>query len=228
MEIKGHQKTSFIDYPDKISTVVFTGGCNFRCPYCHNSQLVNNKGEIIEEEYIFEFLKNRKRMVDGVCISGGEATLQKDIYDFALKVKELGYMVKLDTNGTNPQTLKKLIDNGLLDYIAMDIKAPFDKYSNVTNTNVDIDTIRLSIDIIKSSSIDYEFRTTVCKELLTPEDIFSIAKDLEGTKRYIIQNFRDAGTILAGKGKFTSYKREELNDIGKSIQNMFSNFKIRF
>jgi len=123
MEIRGHQKSSFIDYPNKIATVFFTGGCNFRCGYCHNSTLVRNEDEVINEEYIFQYLEKRKKLIDAVCISGGEATLHSGLYDFIKQVKAMGYLVKLDTNGTNSAMVKKLLDEGLLDYIAMDIKA---------------------------------------------------------------------------------------------------------
>ncbi|EOC99573.1 anaerobic ribonucleoside-triphosphate reductase activating protein [Caldisalinibacter kiritimatiensis] len=225
---KGHQKTSFIDYPDKICTVLFVGGCNFRCPYCHNGELVNNEGEFIDEEYIFDFLNKRRKMLDGVCISGGEATLYNTkLYDFITRVKKLDYLVKLDTNGTNPELLKNLIDNKLIDYVAMDIKAPFDKYEDVVNVKIDIENIKKSIDIIRNSNIDYEFRTTVCKELLTKEDIIELAESIKGSKRYIMQNFKDGETVLAGKGKFTSYKGSELKNIEESIKGWFEEVKIR-
>lgn len=228
MEFKGHQKSSFIDYPDKISTVLFTGGCNFRCPYCHNSELVYDKGQVIEEEYILNYLKKRRKMIDAVCISGGEATLHQGLEEFIKKAKGLGYLIKLDTNGTKPEVLKRLIEKNLLDYIAMDIKAPFNKYEKVINSNVNIESIKESIDIIMKSDIDNEYRTTVCRELLSVEDIVKIAKDIKGAKRYIIQNFRDGNSILLGEGKYTPYKREELLTMEDKIKDMFNDFKIRF
>ncbi|RKD31247.1 anaerobic ribonucleoside-triphosphate reductase activating protein [Thermohalobacter berrensis] len=227
MYFKGHQKSSFIDYPDKISTVLFTGGCNFKCPYCHNSDLVYNKGEKIEAEYIFSFLEKRKKFIDAVCISGGEATLNKGLYDFVKELKDKGFLVKLDTNGTNPRLLKSFIKDKLLDYIAMDIKAPFNKYNKVTGVMVEINKIKESISLIRESDIDYEFRTTVCKELITEDDIINIAEELKGSKRYIIQNFRDGDTILAGKGRLTPYKKEELKDIERKIKDNFIEFKVR-
>ncbi|WP_427338393.1 anaerobic ribonucleoside-triphosphate reductase activating protein [Caloranaerobacter sp. DY30410] len=228
MNFKGLQKSSFIDYPDKICTVLFTGGCNFRCPFCHNSSLVKNEGEFILEKDVLEFLKSRKEMVEAVCISGGEPTLQKGLVSFIKKVKDIGYLVKLDTNGTNPDVIKKLLDLRLIDYIAMDIKAPLSKYNSVADVIVDINSIRESIRLIKNSNIDYEFRTTVCKELLDQDDILEISKNISGAKRYIIQNFRDRETVLAGQGKFTPYSRQELLEIEKKIQGLFDEIKIRF
>lgn len=227
MNIIGHEKSSFIDYPDKICTVFFTGGCNFRCPYCHNSSIVRNEGVPIDEDYIFRYLENRKKFLDGVCISGGEPTLHEDLCDFINKIKGRGFLVKLDTNGTNFEMLKELIDKKSLDYIAMDIKAPLDKYEFVTKTKVDIDSIKSSIDIIKASNVDYEFRTTVCKELLSKEDILEIAEYLKGSKKYAIQNFRDGETVLAGKKQFNPYDIKTLKEIDKKIKSYFATFMIR-
>lgn len=227
MNIIGHLKSSFIDYPDKICTVFFTGGCNFRCPYCHNASIVRNEGLPLSEDYIFSYLESRKKYLDGVCISGGEPTLQEGLKDFVSKIKDKGFLVKLDTNGTNSEVLKELIENKYLDYIAMDIKAPLDKYEFVTKIKVDINIIKSSTDIIRSSDIDYEFRTTVCKELLSEEDILKIAEYLKGSKRYVIQNFRDGETILAGKGQFNSYDIKTLRKIEKKVKHYFTSFIIR-
>jgi pyruvate formate lyase activating enzyme len=228
MIFKGHQKSSFIDYPDKICTVLFTSGCNFRCPYCHNSGLVKNQGEIIDNKYIFSYLNKRRNMLDAVCISGGEATLHGDrLYDFIVKVKEMGYLVKIDTNGTNPKLLSRLINDKLLDYIAMDIKAPIDKYNIVAGVDINTDNILESIGIIKNSLIDYEFRTTVCKELINKEDIIHISNNIKGSRRYVIQNFKDGDTVLAGKGRFTPYSKKELIEIEGIIEEWFNDFRLR-
>ncbi|MTI47532.1 anaerobic ribonucleoside-triphosphate reductase activating protein [Sporosalibacterium faouarense] len=227
MIFKGHQKSSFIDYPDKISTVFFTGGCNFKCPYCHNSSLVRNEGGIVSEKYIFNYLESKGKFLDGVCISGGEPTLQKGIFDFFRKLKETGFLVKLDTNGTRPLVIKKLISEGLVDYIAMDIKSPFEKYSYVTNTDVDIKEIKSSISIIRNSNINYEFRTTLCRELLTKDDVISIAEYLKGSNAYYLQNFKDGETILVGENKLNPFKEEVLNNIEREIKDYFKIFKIR-
>jgi pyruvate formate lyase activating enzyme len=227
LNIKGFQKSSFIDYPDKIAAVVFTGGCNFRCPYCHNKELVYNIGENIDEREIIGELQRRKKYLDGVCITGGEPTLQTGIRDFIVRIKRLGYLVKLDTNGTSPEVLKLLIGEGLLDYIAMDIKAPLQNYRSVTVDRVDIEKIKESIEIIKCSGVDYEFRTTICKELLSAGDILKIAKSLKGSMKYTLQNYRESGNILSGE-KYTPYKREELELLIEEIKSYFDKFHIRY
>ncbi|MCT4593879.1 MAG: anaerobic ribonucleoside-triphosphate reductase activating protein [Anaeromicrobium sp.] len=227
MNILGHEKTSFIDYPGKICTMYFVGGCNLKCGYCHNKDLVENKGVPILQSHIFEFLKKRKKYIDGVCISGGEPTLYEELYDFIVYIKKEGLLVKLDTNGTNPSILRKLIDENIVDYIAMDVKAPMKKYHSVTNVVVNVDKIKESINLLTTSNMDYEFRTTVCKELVSREDILEIANELKGSNRYIIQNFRDRDTVLEGKNKFTSYNKEELECIKEEIKDYFNEIKIR-
>ncbi|QUH20165.1 anaerobic ribonucleoside-triphosphate reductase activating protein [Alkaliphilus sp. B6464] len=227
MNIIGIEKSSFIDYPNNICTVLFTGGCNFRCPYCHNSSIVNNTGDKIDEEEIIDFLKKRKKFIDTLCISGGEPTLQKDLYDFICRVKEEGFIIKLDTNGTNPTILRNLIDKKLIDYVAMDIKAPLIKYPSIVKSFVDLNDIQESINILLKNKVDYEFRTTICKELLSIEDIETIAKELKGCKTYVLQNFRDGETVLAGKNRFTSYKAEELKEIEEAISSLLNKVVIR-
>lgn len=227
MYIIGEEKASFVDYPDQISIVYFCAYCNMKCKYCHNSELVKGKGNEISDEEIFAFLEKRKKFVDAVCISGGEPTLHEGLYDFAKRVKDKGYLVKLDTNGTNPEVVKKLIDEKIIDYVAMDIKAPFHKYEAVIGTKIDIEAIKNSIELLRSSDIDYEFRTTVCKELLTKEDILEIADSLKGSKRYSIQNFRDGETVLVGENKLHPYNIEILEEIRKEIEGSFGVFKIR-
>ncbi|WP_110942956.1 anaerobic ribonucleoside-triphosphate reductase activating protein [Inediibacterium massiliense] len=225
--IVGHEKTSFIDYPDKICTMYFLGGCNFLCPYCHNAHVVHSKENCIRKEEVFAFLKRRKKFVDSVCISGGEPTIHKGLYEFIYQIKVEGFLVKLDTNGTNPSIIQRLINEKLIDYIAMDIKGPLSKYEKISNTHVNMEYIKRSIDIIRNSHIDYEFRTTVCKELLTKEDILEIAKYLKDSKKYILQNFRDGETVLGGKNVFHPYELGILEDIKKEIEGYFEIFKIR-
>ncbi len=227
MNILGIEKSSFIDYPGNICTVIFTGGCNFKCSYCHNSSIVNNIGNNIDEEEIITYLKKRKKFVDALCISGGEPTLQKDLYEFICRVKKEGFLVKLDTNGTNPNLLKKLINEKLIDYVAMDIKAPLAKYLSITETYVSLENIKESINILTQNKVDYEFRTTICKELLSIEDIETIAKEIKGCKKYVLQNFRDGETVLGGQNKFTSYNIEELKEIEKTIKLLVNKVVIR-
>ncbi len=227
MNIIGIEKSSFIDYPNHICTVFFTGGCNFRCPYCHNSPLVHNIGERIEVEDAIDFLKKRKRFVEAVCISGGEPTLQRDLYDFIYRIKKEGLLVKLDTNGTNPILLRKLIEDQLLDYVAMDIKAPLNQYEMVTQVNVNIHDIQESVHILLENKVDYEFRTTLCKELLTVEDIQSIAEKITGCRTYALQNFRDGATVLGGQHRLTPYSSEELKEMEKSLSSILGNIIVR-
>ena len=227
MYIIGEERASFVDYPDQISIVYFCAYCNMECKYCHNSELVKGKGTAIRDEEIFDFLEKRKKFVDAVCISGGEPTLHEGLYDFAKKVKDKGYLVKLDTNGTNPEVVKKLINEKIVDYVAVDIKAPFHKYEAVIGTKINIEAIKNTIDILKNSHIDYEFRTTVCKELLTKEDILKIAEYLKGSKRYSIQNFRDGETVLVGQNKLHSYDIKILEQIRKEVEGFFEVFTIR-
>ncbi len=227
MKLLGIEKSSFIDYPNKISTVFFTGGCNFRCPYCHNTSIVNQEGEAISTGEAMAFLQKRKKFIDAVCITGGEPTLQPDLYEFIVQLKSEGFLVKLDTNGTRPHILTNLIEDGLVDYVAMDVKAPLKKYAIVADQRVDVRDIESSIDILLNSSIDYEFRTTVCTELLTKEDILNIAMTIKGSRRYYLQNFRDGETVLAGKGRFTPYDLNQLELIRDEIKDLFEICEIR-
>lgn len=189
MKIGGLQKFSFIDYPNKTSAIVFTQGCNFRCEYCHNPELVyyNMYKVSIPEEQVFSFLETRKNQLDAVVITGGEPTLQPDLIDFIKKIKDMGYFVKLDTNGSNPKVLEKIINQKLIDFIAMDIKAPFDKYNLVCCVPVDTDNIKLSVSLIKNSGIDFLFRTTYDKSKLFDKDIQTMTDFLKADTHYKIQ-----------------------------------------
>ena len=188
MNIGGFVKNSFVDYPGNIAAVIFTVGCNMKCWYCHNKHLLGYSNKEAETE-IFEFLEKHKNFLDGVVISGGEPTLQPDLKDFIIKIRELGYMIKLDTNGTNYGVLKDLIDNKLIDYVAMDIKAPLDSYEKITKTKDDMISIKASIDLLLSGVVDYEFRTTYSPDL-TNEDMEELCKSIKGAKRYAIQKYR--------------------------------------
>lgn len=187
MIIGGVQKTSLLDYPDKISAIVFTQGCNFRCGYCHNPELINSKEQAWSVPAFLEFLKTRKGKLDAVVITGGEPCLQKDLPKFIKEIKKLGFLVKLDTNGNYPQVLNKVLP--YVDYIAMDIKAPLEKYGKITNVKVNADDIKKSIDIIMNSEKNYEFRTTVVKSLLSEDDILKIGDLIFGAQCYYLQKF---------------------------------------
>jgi len=191
VKIGGFQKFSLIDYPGKISAIVFTQGCNFRCPYCHNPELVDPElfTSGLDIDFVLSFLKRRIGKLDGVVITGGEPLLQPNLAEFVERIKEIGYSIKLDTNGSYPEKLRELLSENLVDYIAMDVKAPLEKYPYVVRTQVCVEKIRESITTIMNSGLDYEFRTTVVKNLLTKDDIISIAKLIRGAEKYVLQKF---------------------------------------
>lgn len=198
MNINGFQKLTLLDFPGKVAAIVFTPGCNFRCPFCHNASLVTHidLSERISEDDVLSYLNKRKGLLDGVCITGGEPLLQNDVNDFIKKVKDMGYGVKLDTNGSNPQKLKELIDNGLVDYVAMDIKNSKEKYPLTAGCTVDVDAVSKSVELLLFDAVDYEFRTTVVHPLHTVEDIAAVAEWIKGAKRYFIQGFKDSGDLI--------------------------------
>ena len=198
MKIDGLKKMTLLDFPHHVACVVFLKGCNFRCPFCYNSSLidVNEQSSFIEEDDFFNFLNSRKNKLDGVAITGGEPLLQKDIVGFIKKIKELGFLVKLDTNGTSPDILQFLIEERLIDYVAMDIKNSFEKYPLTTNCNCNIDKILKSIKILLNSNIDYEFRTTVVKEFHNVEDFETIGKMIKGAKNYFIQSYQYKDSVI--------------------------------
>ena len=225
MNIAGVQKVTLLDYPGKVACEIFTQGCNFECPFCQNSGLIpiTNTGEFSEEE-IFEYLVLRKKILDGVVITGGEPTVQKDLKGFIKKIKDLGLLVKLDTNGGNPKVLQELIDEKLVDYVAMDIKNIFNKYNITAGKKINLDNIKKSIEILKASKIDYEFRTTIIKEMHSLDDIISICK-LVGNAKYYLQNFEDSENVL--NHSLHGFSREELLFIDKYLKDLFPNVEIR-
>ena len=226
MKISGLQKLTLLDYPGKMACTVFTYSCNFRCPFCHNALLVTeeNSDNISEDEFL-SFLKKRQGILDGVCISGGEPTLQKDLAEFIGKIKTLGYSVKLDTNGSNPTILKKLIDEKLLDYVAMDIKNSPEKYSSTCGCEVDIAHIKESISIIKESGIDHEFRTTAVKEYHSAEDFDAIAEWIQGDSKYFIQHFEDSGNLIGDN--LSPLSREEMTALSEKVKDRLPNTALR-
>jgi len=217
-KIAGVQKTTLLDYPSKVAAIVFTQGCNFRCGYCHNPELLEqNKNTKILLDSFISFLKTRQGKLDGVVITGGEPTLQPELYDFILKIKELNFCVKLDTNGTNPEIINKLLLNNLLDYIAMDIKAPLDKYRQITSVKVNLDNIKKSINLILNSKIDYEFRTTVVKSQLSFEDFEKIGQMINGAKTYILQKFIYSKIYNRNLINEQTYSNEDFQTICKML-----------
>lgn len=218
MKIKGLQKTTLLDFPDRVACTVFTGGCNFRCPFCHNASLVlaPNTVNDISKESFFSFLNKRKGILDGVCITGGEPLMQKDIIPFIEKIRELGFAVKLDTNGSFPNILKDIVSRNLIDYIAMDIKNCEHKYAQTAGIDRDCSPMFESIDFIMSCGVDYEFRTTVVKELHTVQDIEDIAIRISGAKRYFLQSFKDSGDLICPE--YSAHSEETMHQMLDKIR----------
>ena len=226
MKIAGFDKMSLLNYPDLVSATVFTNGCNFLCPYCQNSALVldASQNELVPEEEVLNYLYERRKLLDGVCVTGGEPTIQKDLKEFIRKIKNIGLKVKLDTNGSHPEVIKELLDEGLIDYIAMDIKTVFSKYNEIANRNVDTDAIRSSIELIKNSNIDYEFRTTVVKAFVSYEDLIFIL-DYLNCKNYYLQKFEDRQSNIVYH--LDAYSDDELKEIYSNLKEKYDFIKIR-
>ncbi len=232
MIIGGLQKLTLIDYPGKLATTIFLSGCNFRCPFCYNPELVlpeklKENVSLTTQEEVFSFLNSRKGMIDGVVICGGEPTLHKDLIEFIGKIKEMNFAVKLDTNGSNPEMVFDLISRGLIDYVAMDIKAPKDKYKKLTGNVFNLEEIEKTISILKEEKVDYEFRTTVIPLLLEKEDIISIAQWIRPAKKYYLQQFKVANTLNPEFSKLNPYSSEYLIEIKKSVELFFEVCQIR-
>ena len=220
MKISGIQNVSFVDYDGYVATTIFTSGCNFSCPFCHNSSLVNGTEDIIPLEDIFDYLKKRRNVLSAVCISGGEPTLHHDLPEFISKIKDMGYKVKLDTNGTNLLMLKTLVENNLIDYVAMDIKNCLEKY-NLTSGCNSTNKIQDSIEYIMSCGIDYEFRTTLVQGHHTKDDILKIGQLIKGAKKYYLQKFKNSENCLTqGLQEINIVTASEYKDIlSQYVQN---------
>ncbi len=249
IQIGGLQKTTLIDYPGRVACTVFLIGCNFRCPWCYSKELVLPKeikkhlypvksrkagspeakfnGARISEKDFFKFLKERKGLLDGVVICGGEPTMNKELPQFCKKIKKAGYLIKLDTNGSNPKILKKLISGKLIDYVAMDIKAPKAKYSKAAGVKVDIKKIEKSVKILKEGKVDYEFRSTIVPSVHTKKDVIEMTKWIKGAKKYFLQNFRPEKTIDPKFEKIKPYPQEYLLEIQKAIAPFFEICQLR-
>ncbi len=229
--IGGLQKTTLVDYPGQVAATVFLTGCNFRCPFCYSSELVLpekiKKQPKISEKELFDFLGGRRGLLEGIVICGGEPTCNEDLPEFIKKIKEMGFLVKLDTNGSNPRMLKNLVDERLVDYVAMDIKAPKRKYQEVAGIKINIKDIEESIRILEEGTVDYEFRTTVVPTLHSREDIIEIAKWIGSAKRFFLQNFRPEKTINPRFEKVKPYSKEFLEELRKEISSSFETCQIR-
>ena len=228
MIIHGLQKLTLLDYPGHTACTVFTGGCNYRCPYCHNAALVvdPHNQPVLEEAELFAFLKKRTGLLDGVAITGGEPTLLRDLPDFVRRVKTMGFAVKLDTNGTNPAMLASLLEEGLLDYVAMDIKTCREHYDVVTGVpGCSTKAVEESVALLLNGTTDFEFRTTVVRELHTAEDFEAIGRWITGAPRYFLQAFKDSGGLL--QSGLSGYNRAEMEALAAAVRPYIPNVQIR-
>ena len=226
MRISGFNKLCLLDYPEKIACILFTSGCNYKCSFCQNSTLIDSNESLIDEKEIFDFLEKRKNILDGVVISGGEPTIQKDLKEFIIKVKKLGFKVKLDTNGSNPKILKELLDEELLDYVAMDIKDVLNNYYKITGVKlVKVDNVEKSIELLKNSKIDFEFRTTVIKEYHDIRKLEKICKLVGKENKYYLQNFEISDNVL--DKNLHGFTNEELKNMYQILKNKYKNLRVR-
>ena len=226
MKISGLMKLTLLDYPGKVACTVFLAGCNFRCPFCHNGSLVRGGDLDISEDELFTFLARRKGVLDGVCLTGGEPTLYEEIFDLARKIKALGFSLKLDTNGSNPERLGRFIDEGLCDYAAMDVKSSPEGYAAACGTSVDMKKIKESIAILKTRGIPHEFRTTVVKGLHTKEDVVAAARLVGEGEPYFLQCYKESDDVLAPSG-LSAFSTDELNDILAAARQFNSSTSLR-
>ncbi len=228
MKICGLNKTTLLDYPGKVAATVFLGGCNLRCPFCQNGGLVLHPGvePEVPVEDVTALLRKRQGILDGVCVTGGEPTLTAELPYFLSQIKGLGYLVKLDTNGTRPAVIRKLLEQKLVDYIAMDIKSSMEHYEKVSGIHgMNLEEIQESVRLVMEQAPDYEFRTTVVRELHKREDFESISKWLRGAKVYYLQAYRDSEQVI--RREFTSYSRAELEEFKEILRGTISSVQIR-
>lgn len=227
--ITGLQKLTLLDFPGKVACTLFTKGCNMRCPFCHNASLVvrSNEQKPYDNGELLEFLKKRYGLLDGVAITGGEPTLWPGLYDFIAEVKKIGYEVKLDTNGTRPDVLKKIVNDGLVDYVAMDIKNCREKYGMTVgfDEGYDLSPIDESISFLMSGKVDFEFRTTVTREYHTAEDIVKIGEWIRGDEKYFLQQFKDSGDIIGEE--ISEYNKDEMQALLDRIRQFVPNAQLR-
>lgn len=228
MQISGIQKLTLLDYPGKLACTIFTDGCNFRCPFCHNAPLVlpDREKQRMDESEVLELLKKRRGILEGVAVTGGEPTLQADLEDFLVKVKELGYKIKLDTNGTRPEVIKRLIERGLLDRVAMDIKDAPERYPAAVGAKVDIAAIERSKELLLEGKVEYEFRTTVVKGIHTKESLLSAARWISGAKEYYLQQFKDSGDLILPNG-LSAFDENEMHDLCEAVREIVPTVTLR-
>lgn len=228
MKFNGFQRLTLLDYPGKVACTLFTAGCNLRCPFCHNASLVTHidNTNIYNKEEILSYLGKRQGILEGVCISGGEPLMQTEIEDFIKEVKALGYSIKLDTNGFYPDKLISLVEKGLIDYVAVDIKNSYSKYAKTTGIeNLDLSPLKTTVEFLLSGKVDYEFRTTIVEGLHTEADILDIGKTIKGAPRYFLQNFVDSGDLI-GEG-LCAISLENMKKMQKIAAQFVPNAEIR-
>ncbi|MBO4355994.1 MAG: anaerobic ribonucleoside-triphosphate reductase activating protein [Clostridia bacterium] len=227
MKFNGFQKMTLLDYPGKVACTLFTAGCNFKCPFCHNSLLVTNisDSDTFDSKEILSFLSKRVGLLDGVCITGGEPLLQKELPDFLSEVKAIGFKIKLDTNGSLPDKLKELVNNRLVDYVAMDIKNSPEKYPITAGAEIDISKVKESVDFLISSGIDYEFRTTVVSPFHEEDDFEKIGRFINGAKDYYLQGFVDSGHLISDK--CSAISRDRMEAMRKRVLPFVKNASLR-
>ncbi len=228
VEIKGLEKFSSKDFPGHISSTVFLGGCPFRCPYCHNAELVLEPGSVptVPADIFLSFLDERRNWLEGICISGGEPLMHDDIEELARVIKDRGLLVKIDTNGSFPGALENLISKGLVDWIAMDIKAPLERYQEVTRSGVDVEKVAGSSDLIRNSGLPYYFRTTVVPGLVGPDDVLAIGEWLRGAGEYVLQPFLPQNTLDPEFMKVRPYSSEDLAAMAAAVKPYFEKVKV--
>ncbi len=230
IKIGGLQKLTLLDYPSKLASTVFTSGCSFKCPFCHNKDLVfvPENYSFLDVEDVIAYLEKRKKILDGVCITGGEPLLQEGLLPFIERIKEMGYLVKLDTNGNDPKKLKEIVNSGLVDYVAMDVKNCKEKYHETVGLNkqvFDIGRIEESISFLLEEHVDYEFRTTIVKELHQKEDVLALANWIKGAKQYYLQQYVPSENVI--EQVFSSYNKEEMEELCSAVKEIIPTCKLR-
>ena len=230
MKVTGIQKLTLLDYPGVVACTVFTAGCNFRCPFCHNAMLVLPEqidDECLTDDEVFGFLKKRRGVLDGVAVTGGEPLLHADMPEFLARVKELGYKIKLDTNGSNPELLSEIVKNKLVDRVAMDIKNAPEEYARTIGLkSFDIAPVERSKEMLLRGDIDYEFRTTVVKGIHTKESLIGAAKWIEGAKEYYLQQFKDSGNLILPDG-LSAYDENQMHALADAVRDYVPTVEVR-
>ena len=230
MKVTGIQKLTLLDYPGVVACTVFTAGCNFRCPFCHNAMLVLPEqidDECLTDDEVFGFLKKRRGVLDGVAVTGGEPLLHADMPEFLARVKELGYKIKLDTNGSNPELLSEIVKNKLVDRVAMDIKNAPEEYARTIGLkSFDIAPVERSKEMLLRGGIDYEFRTTVVKGIHTKESLIGAAKWIEGAKEYYLQQFKDSGNLILPDG-LSAYDEKQMHTLADAVRDYVPTVEVR-